>query len=791
MSNVLKEAKRLYDLGFGIHWLKPKSKAPVKSGWGTGPRDSWNLLRATYRNGYNVGVRLGVASKIGDRFLCVIDVDIKGKDERFKKEALAAVKKLTGGKTLPVVLSGRGNGSRHLYCLTVNEFKTFNPAQSKDTIKYHSPSKKPSKKELAELTPNEIANGIRLSHAWEVSLYSYGRQVVLPPSIHPDSGKAYTWGRPVTSIKELPVLDFDVPEDDFPTEKKSTVSKSDKPAPEKFKFKEEVVKIKSLKIPDKMKRAIIYGEDVSDRSAYLLPAAKALLNAGLTENQVLNVLTNPKTYLGACGYEHAQTKNRARAAYWVHKYSLKKIVRERQEESDNMFNEPVEDYKPLKEKDRAAHEEAGFVEGTWEDKLRRSQNGGLKPSLNNLLMIVNNTIGDAIIKRDLFSYREIYTTDTPWGCKKNTLLADEDIPLFKAWIEKKWKLEVGTGTVEDLFTHIAVKNAFDPVKDWLNNLPEWDGVPRLDTWLKNNFEAEGDETYLAEVFRKWICAMVVRIYEPGAKFDWMPIFEGLQGVGKSSFGRLLCGDKYFLDNLPNLADKDAALALQGMMIVEMGELSHFRKNELEIIKGFLTRQIDKVRPPYGRRWIESHRRCVFFGTTNQDQYLKDESGNRRFKPVKVGRLNFDALERDRDQLFAEAKSLYDCTFETVETLGMFSEEAAKFERQIHTKKMVSDDSELMVEKIQIFMEQNDENFDFEKFRISELFEGGGCLAKWAMTNKNAQMAAKALRALKAENRKIRGYSYWKLSKGDRIDPHPRGDFDNPPPTMKSKQFLDS
>ena len=147
-------------------------------------------------------------------------------------------------------------------------------------------------------------------------------------------------------------------------------------------------------------------------------------------------------------------------------------------------------------------------------------------------------------------------------------------------------------------------------------MPPWDETPRIDTWLKRNFEAQGDDEYLAQVFRKWLCAMVIRAYEPGAKFDWMPIFEGEQGVGKSSFGRMLCGDKYFLDWLPDLMNKDSALALQGIWAVEMGELASFRKNEIEAVKAFLTRTVDKVRPPYGERWLESKRRCVFFGTTN-------------------------------------------------------------------------------------------------------------------------------------------------------------------------------
>ncbi len=806
MSKILKEAKRLHDLGFGIHWLRPNSKIPVKAGWTTGSRDSWDSLLKTYRQGYNVGVRLGEASHIkGKGYICVIDVDIKGKDERFKKEALKAVKKLTGSNILPVVLSGRGNGSRHFYCLVDEQFKTFNPAQSKEIIKYHSPSKKPSKEEKEKLTPNEIANGIRLGHAWEVSLYTYGRQVVLPPSIHPDSGKPYTWGRELTSIKELPTIEFEGAEEpeklqDFATKNLQGIDSTSNGAEKlrnnsnskiKFKFTPEKVLIKNLNISSKMKRAIKYGEGVTDRSAYLLPAAKALLNAGLTENQVLNVLTNPKTYLGACGFEHAKTANRARAAYWVYKYSVKKIVDER---PSKLFSEPVEEpTKVLRDEDREAQEEE-FDPLGWKKNLRRTENGKIKPTVHNLHLIVKNTIGEGFIKRDLFSYRDTYSLDTPWGGKKGANVMDEDIPSFKYWLEKYWYLEAGSGTIEDLFVHTAARNAFDPVQDWFNALPEWDGVSRLDSWLKDNFEAEGNETYLAEVFRKWMVAMVVRVFEPGAKFDWMPIFEGHQGVGKSSFGRLLCGDKYFLDSLPNLADKDSALALQGMLVVEMGELSHFRKNELEIIKGFLTRQVDKVRPPYGKRWVESPRRCVFFGTTNQDTYLKDESGNRRYKPVKVGRLDFEALERDRLQLFSEAKYLYDSLFETPETLGQFSEEAAIFERKIHGKKMVTDDSHTMAEILINFIEKSEAEympFNIRKFRSADLFEAGGPLSRWGVNDRNFKFAAKALRKIGAREITKNKYLAWDISHLTGVLPPHDGDEENNTPTKNNNRILHS
>ena len=385
------------------------------------------------------------------------------------------------------------------------------------------------------------------------------------------------------------------------------------------------------------------------------------------------------------------------------------------------------------------------------------------------MLFLQNKVSPDFLKRNTFAIRDAYTINTPWGGKKDDVVIDDDIARIRAWMGLTCGLEPKREALYDALTEIACANSFDPVRDALDALAPWDGVPRLDTWLAKNFEAEGDEEYLAQVFRKWMVAMVMRVYRPGLKFDWMPIFEGAQGVGKSSFGRLLCGDKYFTDWLPNLADKDAALALQGIWVVEMGELSQFRKNEMEVIKGFITRTTDKVRPPHGRKTIESHRRCVFFGTTNRDQYLRDDTGNRRFKPVKVGSLNFEALRADRLQLFAEAKHLMVTKVETEMTLDLTGM-AKIFEASTQSEKMVEDDAHAMKMQIENFIERwakNSENChpkDLSKFRMTDLFEGIGPLQKWPTNMRNMIFAAKALKMLGFEKWRSNGVVYWKWPK---------------------------
>lgn len=823
-SLIFKEAKRLHDLGFAIHWLHPRSKRPVESGWTTGPRKKWKELDATFKAGYNIGVRIGTPSKLEKGYLCVVDVDVKSADPKHLGEALEAVVELLGGEGCPEVSSGRGNGSRHYYCVTPSPFKTYNPAQSREIVKVKMPSKRPSKAELRDLSADEIEAGIRLSHAWEISLYSDGRQVVLPPSVHPDSGELYQWKRPISATTDLPVLNFHqarsevlLSEDDeialtregenhvcvcvggnkapvkscrhcrgmpgstgpvreaHPATERSEVAAQSKPALTDFKV--EKVDLEWLEISDAVKLGITEGKGVEDRSGFLLRASTALISAGLSQNEVLSVLTDPKTFLGAVGYEHAKTKDRARAAAWIYRYTFKKVKAERS--GEGVFGDADEMPKARELSKKEAEElEAEFSEMRhWKQDIIRQGNGLPQKLVSNVVRILENEVSDKVVQRDEFSYRDIYTCKTPWGAKKGDIISDDHIATIKYWLGQTHGFEPPDTVISDALIVLATKNAFDPVKDFLESLPVWDEKQRLDTWLSEHFEAEGHPEYLAQVFRKWMVAMIVRVYHPGAKFDWMPIFEGNQGVGKSSFGRLLVGDKYFLDWLPNLNDKDSALGLQGIWAVELGELSQFRRNELESIKAFVTRTIDKVRPPYGRRQIESARRCVFFGTTNRTNYLTDETGNRRFKPVKVGSLDFDALRRDRLQLFSEAKRLFDQKKETEKTLDLTGE-AKKFERQIHAEKMIEDDSNAMTEAMQDFIEKVELkkiNFSLERFRILDLFEGVGPLGRWKPENRNLVFAAKMLKRLGGEDRFIQGRKFWKIEAK-------YTNFRQPPPT---------
>lgn len=395
MSDTLKEARRLWRLGFAIHHLHPNSKRPIGMEWASGERKSWDELKTSYRKDFNLGVRLGSPSKISNGYLAVIDVDIKSDLAHHREEALRALAGMVGKTVCPQVLSGRGGGSQHLYYLSKEPFTTWNPFHSEEQVKFLSPTKKPSKRELAELSEDEIKAGWRISRAWEISLYSEGRQVVLPPSVHPDTGKLYVWGVELTDASSLPQFDFSHLSNDKrgdSDEKRSRMSTPRGPQESVDDFViDETLDIRWLpELTDSIRTLICdgiwKGEKVSDRSAYLLPAAKSLAGAGLGKNEILTILTDPSTYLGECCYEHAQTKNRRRAAKWLWNYTVKRVLVEN--ESHNAFSNAIGE--PVVLEGDALKTQTDELEAEDDPAKRgyynRGKNGALKADYDSLLV---------------------------------------------------------------------------------------------------------------------------------------------------------------------------------------------------------------------------------------------------------------------------------------------------------------------------------------------------------------------------------------------------------------------
>jgi hypothetical protein len=763
-SEILSEAERLYNLGWGVHWLKPNSKAPVKSGWSGPVRDEWEALREEFREGYGLGVRLGESSKLGEgSFLANIDVDIKSREKRHQREALeAVVSRFPELQSAPLVKTGYGY---RYFVTTAKPLPSGKLAASPDLAKVLMPSADVNRQQLravedGRLSRAELDQGYRLRGAWEVEFMSSGKQVVLPPSVHPDTGRPYAWVRPVNG--EAPPLVVLGAHSLFKSKGRPVGSASGKG------FTPVVVDLVSSPLSDRIVGMVLTGEGVSDRSAALFAVALAMCAAKFSDAEILTVLTDQTTFLGEVAFEHAATGSRAVAADWVRRYTLAK-AREETAAGKSFDDEAVVTIH-LEPAEQALQTAELVAPSDWKDKLARSGKDGSGPprdTLENIVSILANAVGPEIFRRDLFAGRDTYGCATPWGGAPGEVLTDDDAIKIKHWVGKNFRVEPSCHTVFEAMVLIATRNGYHPVRDELAALAPWDGTPRIDLWLSRYFGAKGPAEYLAQVFRKWLVASVARTYEPGLKFDWMPILEGAQGTGKSSFGAILFGQKYFADWLPVLSDKDAALGLQGIRCVEFGELDQLRRNELETTKAFVTRQVDKVRPPYGRRSLEIARQCVFFGTTNQDYYLKDDTGNRRFKPIEVGELDFSALARDREQLWAEALWIYDNRLETSLDL---EGDARRYVDEYQSQKIVENESAFMVEAIRAYIRKmkNDETltlFKFERFKLVTLFGEGAPLQKFQENSRNIHFAAKALKVIGAQKTHSKGYTWWKIDLG--------------------------
>ena len=181
---------------------------------------------------------------------------------------------------------------------------------------------------------------------------------------------------------------------------------------------------------------------------------------------------------------------------------------------------------------------------------------------------------------------------------------------------------------------------------------KWDGRPRLDKMLHAYFGAK-DTEYSSRVGAMFLIAMVARIRRPGCKADYAHL-RGAAGQGEIQALRHIGDGRWFSDRLPDLHSKDASVHLRGKWLVEVAELDKMNRAETNTLKAFITTQVEDYRPPYGRYGVKEPRQCLFVGTTNDSEYLRDETGARRFWPVLCGVLDPDGLARDRDMLFAEA-----------------------------------------------------------------------------------------------------------------------------------------
>jgi predicted P-loop ATPase len=296
----------------------------------------------------------------------------------------------------------------------------------------------------------------------------------------------------------------------------------------------------------------------------------------------------------------------------------------------------------------------------WRANLILTGAGAPKPLLANAIAALRDAPAwQGVLAYDQFALKTILNDAPPWDLRSLQWIpqawSSHDDLLTAEWLQRN-SISVNAATAAQAVEAVARDRSFHPVIDYLSSL-HYDGVARLSTWLSICLGAE-QTAYNETVGKAMLIAAVARIYEPGCKVDTVPIFEGAQGARKSTAVKALF-DPWFSDELADLGSKDAAMQTKGVWGIEVSELDAMSRMEVSRIKSFITRTTDRFRPPYGSRIIESPRSCVFWGTTNSEGYLKDETGGRRFWPVKVGKINVDLLREQRDQLWAEAVILYE------------------------------------------------------------------------------------------------------------------------------------
>jgi putative DNA primase/helicase len=412
----LNELKKLHEKGMALIYLHPKQKRPLEMGWTTQTKKTWEELENSHEPSYNVGVRLGEPSfLVSGKYLGAIDCDVKSKSRKAHQEMNEALRALgIDLDTAPIVMSGRGNGSKHIYVQTEKPMRPMKYAQSIHQVKVLmvGEKKEHSKKECEVLTPREREEGYRLRAAWEISFMGTGQQTVLPPSIHPDTGFEYAWASPF-KVKWLP---------EFKPETFVKQENGKKTATGEYgKFISEEVDLYQSRLALRWVKIIEEGVERGERSNVCLGAAMALCRAGFTDNQILSVMSDPNHGISEAASE--RRGNRDSAVQWLDRYALQPA--RHQTNVMRYFDNP-----PSK-KERMSEEDARTLGDEFEEErsyYTKGERGALKPEYDALLKVFVKTHPYKMIAdmKNVFVFNGTHYVDlTPYE--------------IRAFVEKKLK----------------------------------------------------------------------------------------------------------------------------------------------------------------------------------------------------------------------------------------------------------------------------------------------------------------------------------------------------------------
>ena len=583
-SIFLAAALRYIRLGWLVFPLAPREKVPLipESRGGHGCKDA-TLNEAQALEWWTKQPSANVGLATGHRYFA-IDIDPRrGGDETW--DALRS-----HHAQLPQTIEAMtGGGGRHI----LYQMPDFPVRNSKD----------------------KIGSGIEIK--------GVGGYIVAPPSIHPETGRAYEWDGLVeieqASIAAAPAW---------------------------------LLELLKREVSGARRAATVLPAGISEgaRNDTLFRAASRLRRSGWSADEIFATLR--ATNQNRCRPPLTETEVR-RIADSAAKYTP--------EPRADLFYRGTPPG-PERPGDPAGSGSAGRIDSPegWRNRLIRCKgaNGALgdpRPILANAMIALREAPEwRGVVAFNEFSLSVVVKAPAPFHSTIGAEWTDQEDRLATNWLQHQ-KIFVSVEVAGQAVQAVARDRTFHPVREYLNRL-KWDGVKRIEGWLNLYLGVEPTD-YSIGVGQRFLRSAVARIMEPGCKVDTCLILEGEQGIKKSTALKTLAWP-YFTDEIADLGSKDAALQTRGVWLIEIAELDGMTRADVGKIKAFMSRAVDRFRPPYGRHLLESPRQCIFAGSVNHGTYLRDDTGGRRFWPVACTRVLIDELARDRDQLWAEALASY-------------------------------------------------------------------------------------------------------------------------------------
>jgi len=721
----------MLDAGAALHWLKPKSKAPADEGWSTAPVNDFAALKRKYETGQNIGIRLGEFSKTPAGYIHVIDVDIRDPDQA--DDAWDAVRDLLALDVdeMPMVRSGSGGESRHVYVLTEKPMKNGKIAKSEGFSMVFDP---------------KLGREVK-KFDWEIDFFGTGKQVVVPPSIHPDTGIAYRWQRefdwPMLGLGFGSVVD---------TSFWSIATVEDEEDDDDDLFA--IVRAEPIDVTDEQVDGYIADlpEDwVEDRENWLT------VGAGLSHQYRGSQIGFDKW----CDWSRQSDKFSLRDSkiVWRSFKGAKNPITFRsviQAAQDNRLQSNLPAISAKKDEVDPLADLLGPTALTvrieqptakvnpiadWTSLMARNEEGAPTGCLHNVHLISGNdvrTFGTiafnkfkveiAIVNEPRQATRDrehvkkpMVQLDGPhWKVPdpiNGTNFTDSHLYDLRRMIEAPkgqggYGIKVADRDLKAAIDIVARANSYHPVKNYIEEATKhYDGKMRVER-LFIDFLGAPDTPYHREAARLMILGAVARIYEPGHKFDFVPILEGLQGKRKSTFIRVI-GRNWSSELAGDFHDTKAMVEqIQGSWIIEIPELQGFSKADTNVLKAWVSRTHDKTRLAY-KSFAETYpRQCIFIGSTNDDEYLRDHTGGRRFWPIQCnleGDIDTDGLEAVIDHIWAEGFLMYRALRESCKLrelpLYMQSEDAKAEAVKLQESRRVDTAEDSLAGRIEAWLDQ--------------------------------------------------------------------------------------